>query len=276
MTHDELIADLDAKMLRSLQDLNTPRSERSLPFKKTYRSVDPEKGAQLLDALTDPSAKVVFSRHGIQVLNPLAQQASGSERKMVMMFEGPNRTDPITLDSFIEAAGVAVYYAAAERKTGRKFRISSSLNRRALLVAAIFGAAIARDPVMWDPRLDCLNYPSLPSEELNEMLGVQNNGSLPWMMDNVDLIGGKGTYGRIITDVKELIEEGFQTEGVQIYITHTQQTNALDLQHCGEAPSRWAELGCRVLFSDGRSLLMDKGILQDPLSTTKQLLEVVL
>lgn len=214
--------------------------------------VNEENLKQLKEAFQADGPHVVFMRHGTQF--------SDNPDKIVMMRLPNNMNEPLTTQSMIQATATAVAIAEIARKTGKKIRVVSSENRRALQTAAVIaGAAKAATTATLeiDQRLNCVNYPpidEMSEEELRSHLDA--GGSLPWEEDAVDAVCGGGTYQRIMEDIKQMLDETLVQDSntITIVITHTPQTQAMDTLFW-QQPNRLRELGMRVVsFGQNREI----------------------
>ncbi|MBI2036202.1 histidine phosphatase family protein [Candidatus Microgenomates bacterium] len=223
--------------------LNLPFSETRQAAKKGLANEGSLK--RLEEVFQSNGPHVAFMRHGTQF--------SDNPDKIAMMRLPNNMTEPLTTQSLIQAAATAVAITEIARKTGKKIRVVSSENRRALQTAAVI-AGVAKEitPVNFevDQRLNCINYPPLDEmveEELRKYLDA--GGSLPWREDVVDAVCGEDTYQRITTNMRQVLDGslGKGSDIITIIVTHTQQTQAVDTIF-GEEPGRLRELGMRIAF----------------------------
>lgn len=223
------------------------------------REVSIGKTSFLASTLRSPGGKVILIRHGAQHVADEVKTLPPVSQKIRMMQIPNNMDDPLTSSSIAESAGTAYMLRFLSGQTKKPIIIKSSENLRSAEVAAMV-ARITNAPVTYDKRLNCINYPnSLSDDEITGLLGSENNGALLWKDEAVDAISGKGTFGKITTDVSSLISEGLQSRVINLFVTHTQQTNASDAL-CHEKPIRWAELGMRVFSGQQNSLLLQNGV----------------
>lgn len=222
------------------------------------REIDLVQVAQLAKALQGTGGKVILMRHGTQQIAPDTKELKGATQKIRLMQVPHNREDPLTDVSLAETAGTAYIFRFLSTKLGKPITVKSSENTRAAEVAA-FLSYLTNAPAEYDKRLTCVNYPQLPDETIDSLLGEGSNGGLAWNKSIVDAVTGEGSYDRITRDINSVIEEGLKGEGIRIYVTHTQQTNAADLA-AGAQPTRLSELGMRVFGHNRQSTLLSQGI----------------
>lgn len=204
------------------------------------RIVD-EAAAGFMLEFSEGDGVALWMRHG-------KQQAQAGHSKIDMMRLPDNMEDPMTDESLIEAVGTGIILRYIAEKTGKPIEVKTSENKRAMQAAGII-AAIANARASVDQRLTCVNYNNnLINEEVNQRLGLENNGSLVWEEEIVDSVCGEGTWARISSGTIEMLNEsqrGRGTEKITVFLTHTQQTNVLDNAY-GDNPTRLAELGFRA------------------------------
>ena len=71
----------------------------------------------------------------------------------------------------------------------------------------------------------CISYPSEKRLSTKYLLRELSSDNIPWEKESVDFIVGKNTYRKITDDMKKVLEES--AEGLSVFLTHTQQINAV-------------------------------------------------
>ncbi len=208
----------------------------------------------LEQVLTGEGPRVIFMRHGTQF--------SDLPDKKDKMRLPANMTEPLTDISMAQAVATAVALSVIAGRLGKPLQIISSENERALQTAAIIAGVAGADLII-DRSLNCVNYPpknEVNDDELNKLLGEENNGALLWQENRVDKVCGPGTFQRISRDMSRLLARLLlrDNNAITIVVTHTQQTNAADVV-AGNAPLRLRDLGMRT-FSPSESVLIANGI----------------
>lgn len=224
------------------------------------REVDPQPVANALEALTGEGGRVVMMRHGGQTVNPQVALMSDDLKKIRMMQLPFNMFDPLSAHSRAEAFGTAIPLRVAQERTGKTLEIRTSENARALQLAVLIARIANAGSFLIDRRLTCVNYRSIgvSDEQLLQWL-AESKGSLPWKPEIVNRVCGEGTFEKIVRDVDRVITEGIANPNkIVLCITHTQQTNACDEREW-ETPTRYAELGMRIIQPQ-TSFLLKNGI----------------
>jgi broad specificity phosphatase PhoE len=218
----------------------------ALGCQESIREIDVSKVTTLKDLLQTYTASAIFMRHGEQELNDETQKLSGTLRKIKQMQLPYNMTDGITDSSLVEAIGTGFVLQWILHTTKKTLQIISSENERAHQVATVI-AAVTNTPVHLDHRLNSISLPSnVGTEKLLALLGEDSKEQLVWKQEIIDTICGTGTFERITQTVHGCIAESLQLQNtITLYITHTQQTNAADVE-AGETPIRLPNLGFRV------------------------------
>lgn len=210
------------------------------------------------DGVTE-AGRYMMLRHGGQLLGRETGDLKGASQKIRLMQSPHNMRDPLTDQSIAEAVGLSLALTCISQETNLPIRVRSSVNTRAAEVAAVV-TRLTGGTVAVDNRLKCIDYPKdKTDEEIDNLLGAANKGSLRWDRRTVDGVIGPGTYDRITQDVAALIHEGVTRNGLTIDVTHTQQTNAADIK-VGREPSRLAEMGFSIWRLPMQSTLFGNGI----------------
>lgn len=229
------------------------------------RQVSPQLVGELVSVIdhgedVSDSGRYMMLRHGGQRLDEETGDLKGASQKIRLMQLPHNMTDPLTDQSIAEAVGLGLVLACVYQEINPgEVSVRSSANTRAAEVAAIV-ARLTGGSVVYDQRLNCVDYPKdKTDQEIDDLLGPANKGSLRWDRTTVDRVIGDGTYDRITENVEDLIREGVTAKGWTIDVTHTQQTNAADLVARRE-PSRLAEMGFSIWRSPVESTLLPNGV----------------
>lgn len=218
----------------------------------SVRRVDAEAAAEVTQLLA--FGGIIIMRHGAQF--------SADSSKIRMMQLPQNYTDPMTHVSMAEGASVAHQMAIFSNRTQLPVEIMTSKNIRAKQLAHEISAMTRGNDyatsnlsnLSHKEALDCVNYPSdKTDEEINAILGPEAKGSLPW--DKIDALLGEGTtdvflrnMGGIINGTLEKIAE---SRKMVVIVTHTQQTNAVDLLF-DQQQVRYSELGFSIVWLSKR------------------------
>lgn len=208
----------------------------------------------LRQALAGEGPSVIVMRHGTQ--------HSDLASKLDLMRQPQNQTDPLTTASAAQAVVTGVILATIAERSGKRIRVVSSENTRALQTGAIV-AGISGGSLVIDNRLTCLDYPpvsEVSNDALLDRLGRENNGAVVWKEEIVDNVFGQGTYKRATRDMADILTQHLLKEGdeIVVVVTHTQQTNACDV-YAGDEPLRLRELGMRV-FTSEKQVLFSNGV----------------
>lgn len=229
------------------------------------RQVSPELVREFVSAIDhsnggSDSGRYIMLRHGGQRIDGETGDLKGASQKIRLMQLPHNMVDPLTDQSIAEAVGLGLVLACVSQGINPgTIQVRSSVNTRAAEVAAVV-ARLTGGSAVYDARLNCVDYPGdKTDQQIDDLLGPANKGSLRWDRLTVDGVIGNGTYDRITQNVEDLIREGVTAKGWTIDITHTQQTNAADLK-AGREPSRLAEMGFSVWRSPVESRLLPNGV----------------
>jgi len=227
----------------------------------TIRQINPQHIISVKDFFHTEKRTCMFIRHGEQMLNEQTKMLQNASLKIRQLQAPYNMDDPITLSSISEAIGTGWILRWLSKTTNKKMIIISSHNNRAREVAWIV-AQLADTKPIFDQRLDSIFYPADKSDdEINTILGNENDGQLIWKKEIVNAVCGSGIYEKITKDIKDFLKNGLsQKEILTIYITHTQQLNAADIE-VKEQPIRIANLGFRLFgtsLADEQSSLIFK------------------
>lgn len=240
-----------------LQDLVFSAIQPVLTERDRPAPIDPESIAQTIAVLGGADRVLITKRHFKQRIHESIAKLSPTDQKIAMMRRPLNEEDSLTNASFAESFGTAfaLFYILSSVNKLDQTRILTSSNRRAAVGACTL-SAVLRVPVREDVRLACPNYRlDKTPDELDEMLGIANKGSLVWEEPIVDNVceTGTGTFRRITSMMYAFVAEGLAQPGVLILEGHTQHTNALDIQ-AGRKANRWREGGYNITTPTGQFL----------------------
>jgi len=203
-----------------------------------YRKVTSTIIQDLLSPIKKSPVHIIM-RHGLQKMSLSVMHIKGDSKKAAlqkieMMRKTENMNNPMEKASFVELMGLIVVLDALRQIGGRDIRVLTSENQRAAQAAkgigVFFGIKVEQ---MSD--LTCVNY---PSDKTDFLLSRLPGGKLPWEKNVVDEIIGKDTYETINNNMKNLLK--LPIENITIYITHTQQINAV----CAAEKLSVKRLGC--------------------------------
>lgn len=162
-------------------------------------------------------------RHGGQDSGEAVAGHDVASRKIIQMKKLNNLNDSITPSSAIDFIGTLVVFKYLKEKHNIKFIIRSSENKRALHPAKLLAKVLATNWIK-SHELTCVNYPNKSIEELKQQMP---DGKLSWSQEQVDLICGEDTFRTITSNMLKLTASKVNPAEVQLYITHTQQINAI-------------------------------------------------
>lgn len=208
----------------------------------------------LQQLLVGEGPRVIVMRHGTQ--------HSDLASKLDLMRQPQNQTDPLTTPSAAQAVVTGVILATIAEKAGKRIRVVSSENTRAIQTGAIVAGSSSGSLVI-DKRLTCLDYPpvsEVSDDALLDRLGRENNGAVIWKEGIVENVFGYGAYKRVTRDMADILVQYLLSDASEIVVvvTHTQQTNACDV-YAEDKPLRLRELGMRV-FTTERQVLLPNGV----------------
>lgn len=208
------------------------------------RPISVEAVTTLVDHAKNSAPNFYVMRHGAQPVYPGDKELDATNLKIEMMKDPRNSQDPVTDGSLAEAVGQATAFKYLQDRRRRVIDVVSSRTARAAQVGVIF-AEVLGVPLQADPRLDCLSYPDEPNEIINDKLGAENKGALPWNEEVIDRVIGNGTYAKICRDMDRIFTTSLRSPRDTLIITHTQQTNKVD-ELLGKRPGRYPNLGYTV------------------------------
>jgi hypothetical protein len=182
------------------------------------REIDPA----VVESLLPLSGNVqVFMRHGEQQKSDRVKALPPEEQKLEMTRLPDNLVNSLTKGSVAEWMESMIVWDYLKQKSG-SLAVESSKNERARLPAATLAFAL-KTKLQLSEVLNCVNYPGEEQISPRELLKMLPDGTLPWDQNKVDCVIGQGTYDRITQEMQDLLTCKTRT----IYITHTQQINAV-------------------------------------------------
>lgn len=213
------------------------------------------------DFLAGKGGRSAIMRHGGQL--------SDTANKIRRMQLPRNLEDFLTTESIAESTGTATTMALILQRIGKRGSVHTSQNNRSAGVAILLGAAMKTVP-SHNVNFDCVNYRTdLSDNELNAKIGKENNGAAPWNEGIDEICAEPGLYKRMNRLMARYAGDLMYKEGnvVHFYVTHTQQTQALDL-FFGNKPTRLDELGFRLvsnedLYNDSTTRLFKYGLYEE-------------
>jgi hypothetical protein len=196
-----------------------------LSVSDAIRGIDAEAVEKLISLLEEDNPHI-FMRHGEQQKTEQVQRLSVVEQKIEMMRLPDNIENVLTRASLAEWMEGMIVWEYLKQKTGRRFRLESSKNRRAEIPASALAYAL-RITADKNCNLNCVNYPSNDEMSNAEVLKWIPDGTLPWEKQTVDAVIGSGTYEHLTREMEILLNSSKEPNAIFIAITHTQQTNAI-------------------------------------------------
>ncbi len=197
----------------------------------------------------------VFMRHARQKLSTQIDALSTvAEKKIAMMRSPENQTSPPTEDSLVDFFSTMVLLRYIQERSQMKIRIFTSPNKRAFIpsscLASFLGVTMVESPI-----LKCIDYPMEENFPSSRLMRELSEGELPWEEDSVDYIIGKNTHRSIEKSVEEVLQN--PQEGMSLYMTHTQQLNAVqDVLHL--KARRLQHFGF-ILIVEGKAYIYERG-----------------
>lgn len=244
--------------------------------KVTLDPLNEEKVILLNDFLSGVGSRIVFMRHGEQSPPEWIFSISHPGVRKIRMMQNPfNKEDLLTNKGLAEIFAVSLVFLHIQAKTGKKVRILSSENMRALELAEMVATVIEDSSCTTNEGLSCITYkderdhPPVTVEQILEDLPL---GAMPWDPQLVDKWcknnrSGKKQSESIISTVEHLYKLGTDKDGNELLIvlTHTQQL-AETLKLTGKLVDpyiRFPELTMIAIKDVNNPLVLRKGIFSD-------------
>lgn len=206
--------------IRKMQD----SLAQKLRVKNSFRYVN-ERVVQELLSLCRKAPVKIFMRHGEQLKSPRVEKITSiGLQKIEMMREPENFRSPPTKRTLVELLGTVMVFAYIKEKLQSTVQMASSPNRRASIPAELFSESLNVQCEI-QSFLRCISYPSEKKLSTKYLLRELSSDNIPWEKESVDFIIGKNAYRTITDDMKKVLEES--TEDLSIFLTHTQQINAV-------------------------------------------------
>lgn len=215
---------------------------------------------------TEATTEFLHGEGGRSTIMRHGGQKSDTDNKIRRMQLPRNLEDFLSAESIAESAGMATAMALILQRIDKSGRVHTSQNNRSAEVAILLATAMGTT-ANHDINFDCINYrDDIPDEALNELIGVENNGVVPWNETIDEICAQPGLYHGMNKLMARYVGDLMPKEGNEVhsYVTHTQQTQALDLAF-GNEPTRLDELGFRAVnnenpYNDSTTRLFKSGL----------------
>jgi len=224
----------------------------TLAVTEAIREIDADAVEKSLALLSEEEPKV-FMRHGEQEQTARVKQLAPELQKIEMMRLADNSKNSLTKASTAEWIESMIVWEYFRQKTGRRFVVESSENKRAAVPANALALALKKK-VKYKKSLNCVNYPSRKIRPDADILKLLPDGTLPWEKQKIDAVIGAGTYERITKDMKALLKPRNGDNTAFVAITHTQQTNAVATLN-GLPAVRLGNFGFMIVTGQHREVL---------------------
>ena len=227
-----------------------------------FRPLDVSQLEAFLSLAEKQSSLTLVMRHGQQQVSEAIKKLEPAQKKVAMVQPQNNLNDAITLASCVELYAHLMTIAYIRAKTGFNVIIESSINKRASQPAETIAEVLQTEQVTYKSRWDCVNYPDNDAMSNNNLYQYLNNGSLPWLKENVDAVVSEGTYDSITNQMFDMIGDALLPNTIRLVITHSQQTQAL-CEALGLSEERLLEFGFMAWPNAGHAKLFRKGFFAD-------------
>lgn len=233
-----------------------------------------DKIIRLASSISGKGNRIIFMRHGEQSSPEWIFSIPNPGLRKIRMMQNPfNEEDLLTNRGLVDVFTTAFILLYVKETAGRKVRVLSSENKRAVEVAEIISTIIPDATYAKSEGLSCITYRDErddPPVSLEDILADLPSGFMPWEPTLVDKLckdtkGGVKQSAVIVGTISDLMTLGTDGEGNELYVvlTHNQQLAEVlrEVGKLDDPAMRFPELTMLVLGDINDCLVLEGGIL---------------